>query len=195
MQSSALVAGWLETHREASLRVPALDSVAWGLVVEVWAWNLVLFCLAQNLGHQPLPESDFLALPEGSEHPQPVQHGGPFPLPEMPAPSAVPSTEDYAGEHNFELLFKPSGMAKSVTCTVRVASAPRRAPRAPRPFLSFGGEGRVSPKSLVFSGQGRRWPPPLQVMWRLHSPLQESGRPQTAGVERRAAGKPSTPRA
>ncbi|XP_077170253.1 cellular tumor antigen p53 isoform X2 [Paroedura picta] len=31
--------------------------------------------------------------------------------------STVPSTEDYAGDHCFEVSFEPSGTAKSVTCT------------------------------------------------------------------------------
>nr|QCO84576.1 tumor protein suppressor 53 [Latimeria menadoensis] len=35
----------------------------------------------------------------------------------IPVTSSVPSTEDYAGDHNFQLIFQQSSTAKSVTCT------------------------------------------------------------------------------
>ncbi|KAJ6654960.1 hypothetical protein lerEdw1_006431 [Lerista edwardsae] len=92
-----------------------------------------------NMCHQELQESDFLAMQEGNSVPQPVEHGGAFPLPDPPVPTrspAVPSTEDYAGEHNFELVFESSGMAKSVTCTVRPAGG-RVGLESRLPGLSF----------------------------------------------------------
>uniref|UniRef100_A0A6J0UX44 Cellular tumor antigen p53 n=1 Tax=Pogona vitticeps TaxID=103695 RepID=A0A6J0UX44_9SAUR len=51
--------------------------------------------------------------------PQPG-HPASDPLPDPAAPAAapaIPCTEDYVGEHGFELAFETSGMAKSVTCT------------------------------------------------------------------------------
>ncbi|XP_066487199.1 cellular tumor antigen p53 isoform X1 [Tiliqua scincoides] len=55
---------------------------------------------------------------EGNHH-QPVEQGNIFPVPDLTpiTSSTVPSTEDYAGEHSFELVFETLGMAKSVTCT------------------------------------------------------------------------------